>query len=37
LVGLIAARVWGRRVALAAMAVAAVDLPLVLVGGSLVS
>jgi len=37
LVGLIAARIWGRRVALAALAVAAVDLPLVLVGGSLMS
>ena len=37
LLGLIAAHVWGRRVALVAMAVLAVDLPLVLVGGSLLS
>jgi 4-amino-4-deoxy-L-arabinose transferase-like glycosyltransferase len=37
LVGLIALRFWSRRVALAAMAVLAVDLPLILVGGSLMS
>lgn len=37
LVGLIAIRVWSRRVALVAMAVLAVDLPLILVGGSLMS
>jgi 4-amino-4-deoxy-L-arabinose transferase-like glycosyltransferase len=37
LVGLIAARLWNRRVVLAAMGVAAVDLPLVLVGGALLS
>ena len=37
LVGLIAMRIWDRRVALVAMAVMAVDLPLILVGGSLMS
>lgn len=37
LVGLIARHFWSRRVALAAMAVIAVDLPLILVGGSLMS
>jgi Dolichyl-phosphate-mannose-protein mannosyltransferase len=37
LVGLIAMHFWSRRVALVAMAVAAVDLPLILVGGSLMS
>jgi 4-amino-4-deoxy-L-arabinose transferase-like glycosyltransferase len=37
LAGLIALQLWDRRVALAAMALVAVDLPLVLVGGSLMS
>jgi 4-amino-4-deoxy-L-arabinose transferase-like glycosyltransferase len=37
LVGLIALEVWGRRIALVAMALAAVDTPLILVGGSLLS
>ncbi len=37
LLGLIAAQVYNRRVALVAMAVLAVDLPLILVGGSLMS
>jgi 4-amino-4-deoxy-L-arabinose transferase-like glycosyltransferase len=37
LVGLIAMHLWSRRVALAAMAVTAVDLPLILVGGALMS
>ena len=37
LVGLIAMHFWSRRVALVAMAVMAVDLPLILVGGSLMS
>ena len=37
LIGLVAAQLWSRRTALAAMAVLAVDLPLVLVGGSLMS
>ena len=37
LVGLLALRIWDRRVALVAMAVMAVDLPLILVGGSLMS
>lgn len=37
LIGLIAMQFWSRRVALVAMAVLAVDLPLVLVGGSLMS
>jgi hypothetical protein len=37
LTGLIALQVWGRGVAVAAVAVAAVDTPLILVGGSLLS
>lgn len=37
LLGLIAFQTWGRRVALVAMVVAAVDVPLILVGGSLLS
>jgi 4-amino-4-deoxy-L-arabinose transferase-like glycosyltransferase len=37
LVGLIAMHYWSRRVALVAMAVVALDLPLILVGGSLMS
>jgi hypothetical protein len=37
LVGLIATHFWSRRVALTAMGVLAVDLPLILVGGSLMS
>lgn len=37
LVGLIALQVWGRRVAIAAVALCAVDLPLILVGGPLLS
>jgi 4-amino-4-deoxy-L-arabinose transferase-like glycosyltransferase len=37
LIGLIAVRVWNRRVALVAMAVLALDLHLILVGGSLMS
>ena len=37
LVGLIALQIWSRRVALVAMAVTAVELPLIMVGGSLMS
>jgi 4-amino-4-deoxy-L-arabinose transferase-like glycosyltransferase len=37
LIGVIAMQVWGRGVAVAAVAVAAVDTPLILVGGSLLS
>jgi 4-amino-4-deoxy-L-arabinose transferase-like glycosyltransferase len=37
LVGVIALQVWGRRIAIAAVALAAVDMPLILVGGSLLS
>ena len=37
LIGLVAAQLWSRRTAFAAMAVLAVDLPLILVGGSLMS
>ncbi len=37
LIGLIAAQLWGRRVALAALALGAVYLPLILIGGALMS
>lgn len=37
LIGLIAAQLWGRRVALAALAIGAVYLPLILIGGALMS
>ena len=37
LIGLVAGRLWGRRVALAALALGAVYLPLVLVGGAVMS
>jgi len=37
LIGLLARRVWSRRVALIALALAAVDLPLILVSGTLIS
>lgn len=37
LVGLLGARIWGRRVGLIALALAAVDLPLILVSGTLIS
>jgi 4-amino-4-deoxy-L-arabinose transferase-like glycosyltransferase len=37
LIGVVAAQLWGRRVALAAMGLAAVYIPLILVGGSVMS
>jgi len=37
LVGLLGARIWGRRVGLIALTLAAVDLPLILVSGTLIS
>ncbi len=37
LAGLLGARIWGRRVGLIALALAAVDLPLILVSGTLIS